>query len=262
MFAEKPDTGLGPWLARRRQRPKALGVRFRIEDAASFRLVDPDAVFAAVQRVAKTHRGDKPKLAMKSLEMRPVTEVGAEGGIRVLVSAVTAKEYRAVADFVGEQLFFLARVDAFGLGAVKQLPFFVVHEPGLKEPEMDKEKGILFAPAKSAFWQVQAFTLGGESLALYGSMSWPDSQDVDLQGVGELDNTWILVVGGPAGVALFTKEDFMGVEELPGSGMKLIRTPWLLGLLGNRQLVFDGRCREQGSSSASTYCPWVLSVSP
>ncbi|MGC8917217.1 MAG: hypothetical protein ACP5NF_09595, partial [Thermoanaerobaculum sp.] len=241
------------------QRPKALGVRFRIEDGASFPMVDPEALFSAVQRVAKTHRGDKPQLRPESLEMLPVEEAFAEGGIRVLVSAVATEDFRAVADFVGEQLFFVARLDATGLGSVKQLPFFVVHEPGWEKAEL--EKTTLFLPPKSAFLRPQAFSLGGEALALYGGAAWPDSQDTELGKVGELNTSYLLVVGSPAGVSIFTRNDIVGVDEL-SSGVSLYRLPWLLGFLGNRSFLFDGRCTKEEDEASERYCPWILSVSP
>ncbi|MGC8917687.1 MAG: hypothetical protein ACP5NF_11995, partial [Thermoanaerobaculum sp.] len=183
---------------------------------------------------------------------------------RVLVSAVATEDFRAVADFVGEQLFFVARLDATGLGSVKQLPFFVVHDREVGDPSVDGEKAVVRMPPKSWMTRLRAFDLGNQQLVVFASLEWPDDQGEDLQKLPAWNTSQILVIGSVAGVSVVNHRDFRkGASALAPQGLWLAPFSLLLGSPRQGALLFSGKCTSgQDRSKVLAFCPWMLSIVP
>ncbi|HHQ49013.1 MAG TPA: hypothetical protein ENK19_09060 [Acidobacteria bacterium] len=167
---EMPDGDHGPGAQARFHVPPGLasayGVRFDFRRHGWEPIpVDGHELLTDLERLARGPGGERVQLQPGSLRITPFRDLDADRDFPVVIEAVTAKRYDDRALFSGTRLFFRSTLGPDGLGAVEQLPLWIVQEDRA-DVTFDPKRGVFRFPRSVWEKDLQPFALGANDLTL------------------------------------------------------------------------------------------------
>ncbi len=164
------------------QKPKApskLGIKFIVEKEKFEDLpYNFNEIYNEISKVARDEEGNKVKINPALINLSVISDIQKYGSFWLWAEASEAKEPETIFKYEGTIHFFKIFVDAFGLGKVVQMPFWI-KKANIKEEKIDKEKGILYLPPfVKNDKKTRAFLIGENSILYHfrSSVAFPDEK--------------------------------------------------------------------------------------